>query len=97
MSQPTFCRKVVIRNTMGFHLRPIERFTKIASEYDECEVSVSKMDTSGEVANGKSFLSLVGLAAAQGTELEIEVTGPRGDELLERLVAWVDNKFGEEE
>lgn len=97
MPPPTQTRKVQIQNAQGFHLRPIQRFISIASEYPECDVVVVNADYPEDEANGKSLMSLVGLSAAIGTELEIKVLGDRATELLERLIEWVNQKFGEED
>jgi phosphotransferase system HPr (HPr) family protein len=75
-------RKVMITNPQGFHMRPQAAFAKLASS-SACSVTVRKDD---KQVNGKSLLELMLLAAEQGTELIVEVTGPDARQTLDALV-----------
>jgi phosphotransferase system HPr (HPr) family protein len=74
--------KVVITNPQGFHMRPMAAFAQLASRF-ESSVKVSR---EGQSVNGKSILDLMLLAAAQGTELTLEVVGPDAKDALDALV-----------
>jgi phosphotransferase system HPr (HPr) family protein len=74
--------KVVITNPQGFHMRPMAAFAQLASRF-ESSVKVSR---EGQSVNGKSILDLMLLAAAQGTELTLEVAGPDAKDALDALV-----------
>ena len=50
-----------------------------------------------ERVDGKSILSILTLAAAQGTELSIEATGQDADAALDALADLVAKGFAEEE
>jgi len=56
---------------MGFHMRPLTAFAQRAGQF-QSTVTVAK---EGQKVNGKSPLELMLLAAQQGTELELEVSG----------------------
>ncbi|HEY7310654.1 MAG TPA: HPr family phosphocarrier protein [Gemmataceae bacterium] len=75
-------QKVVISNPQGFHMRPMAAFAQLASRF-ESSVKVSR---EGQSVNGKSILDLMLLAAAQGTELTVEVTGADAEAALDALV-----------
>ncbi len=75
-------RKVVISNPQGFHMRPMAAFAQLASRF-ESSVKVSR---EGQSVNGKSILDLMLLAAAQGSELTLEVAGPDAKAALDALV-----------
>jgi phosphocarrier protein len=75
-------QKVVINNPQGFHMRPMAAFAQLASRF-ESSVKVSR---EGQSVNGKSILDLMLLAAAQGTELTLEVAGPDAQAALSALV-----------
>ena len=64
-------RKVIVRDPLGFHMRPLTAFAQRAGQF-RCAVTVAK---DNQRVNGKSPLELMLLAAQQGTELELEVSG----------------------
>lgn len=80
-------RKVVVQDPLGFHMRPLTVFAQRAGQF-QCSVTVAKDD---QRVNGKSPLELMLLAAEQGTELTLEVSGPDAaaaiDVLAELLAA----------
>ncbi len=75
-------KTVVITNPQGFHMRPMAAFAQLASRFD----SSVKVSREGQSVNGKSILDLMLLAAAQGTELTLEVAGPDASDALDALV-----------
>jgi phosphotransferase system HPr (HPr) family protein len=75
-------QKVVITNPQGFHMRPMAAFAQLAARFD----SSVKVSREGQSVNGKSILDLMLLAAARGTELTLEVTGPDAEAALDALV-----------
>ena len=75
-------QKVVVTNPQGFHMRPMAAFAQLASRFQ----SSVKVSREGQSVNGKSILDLMLLAAAQGTELTIEVAGSDAQAALDALV-----------
>ncbi len=84
MTGDTIRQTVVVTNPAGFHMRPMQAFVEMAIRFPACTVSVARSDR--PPVNGKSMLGLLGLAAEEGTELVIEVTGPGAAEVLQELV-----------
>jgi phosphocarrier protein HPr len=82
MSGEPLRRKVKVTNPQGLHMRPITKFVELAGRYQSC-VYVYKEES--QRINGKSAISLLGLAAEQGTELFVEVCGPDQEAALEAL------------
>jgi phosphocarrier protein len=82
-------REVQIVNTYGLHLRPSNKFVKLASDF-QSEVSVHFRDTK---ANGKSLLEMTTLAAERGTTLEIEAIGPDAEQAVAALAELVEAGF----
>jgi phosphotransferase system HPr (HPr) family protein len=74
-------RTVTITNPQGFHLRPVSSFAQRAAQFDS-SVWLSK---GGQRVNGKSALELLFLAAEQGTEVTLEVSGRDAPEAMEAL------------
>ena len=69
-------RQVEITNPLGLHLRPADKFVKLASSFGETEVRVRYQ---GQEFNGKSILELTMLAAECGTVLELEARGDHAE------------------
>ncbi|MBI3823582.1 MAG: HPr family phosphocarrier protein [Planctomycetes bacterium] len=89
----TIRQTVAISNPNGFHMRPMAAFVETANRFP-CGVTVTRPGK--DPVNGKSMLGLLGLNAPQGTELVIEITGPRAAEALQALVLIFQRNFDEE-
>ncbi|HTU93145.1 MAG TPA: HPr family phosphocarrier protein [Gemmataceae bacterium] len=82
MNGEPLVQKVVITNPQGFHMRPMAAFAQLASHFE----SSVKVCREGQSVNGKSILDLMLLAAAQGSELTLEVAGSDAQAALDALV-----------
>ena len=65
--------EVTVKSPLGLHGRPAAHIVKLASAYD-ADVKIQNME-SGEVGDCSSILSLLVLAANQGTRLLLSATG----------------------
>src|SRR5947209_13150958 len=74
-------RKVIVQDPLGLHMRPLTAFAQRAGQF-QCTVTVTKED---QRVNGKSPLELMLLAAPQGSELVLEVSGKDAATALETL------------
>ena len=70
-----------VRNELGLHARPAGQFVILAGRF-EAEITVCR---GGECVDGRSVLSLLSLAAAQGTRLRIHAVGPDAEEAVNAL------------
>lgn len=86
-------RHVTIVNAYGLHMRPSNRFVKLASGF-QSEVWVYH---AGRKANGKSMLEMTMLAAECGAELELEARGPDAEPAIAALADLVAAGFHMEE
>jgi phosphocarrier protein HPr len=84
--------RVTIRNRKGLHARASAKFVKCAEGFDATVRVIRDRHTVG----GTSIMSLMALAASQGTELLLEVEGPEAPHAIEALVALVESGFGEQ-
>jgi len=82
MTGTTLEQALLITNPNGFHLRPAAAFAETARKF-QCQVTIRKDSTT---VNGKSPLDLLVLAAAEGTELILEVSGADAEAALKALV-----------
>ncbi len=74
------------RSSLGMHARPAGRFVALAADF-ACEISVGK---EGEWVNGGSVLSILSLAAGQGTVLRIRAVGDDAERAVRELGALVE-------
>lgn len=93
MTEPTraVCT-VTVTNPQGLHARPADLFVKLAHQF-ESQITVSR---GAERVDGKSILSVLTLAAVEGTDLTIEATGPDAPAALQALAKLVASNFAEE-
>jgi phosphocarrier protein len=92
-SQPQTCTATVtIRNRLGLHARPAMALVDLANRYD-AGITLRKGD---QAVDGKSIMQVMMLAATEGTELEIEATGPDAEPLIAEMCELVERKFDEE-
>lgn len=94
-SQSEVHRQVTIVNRQGLHARPVMQFVDLACRFD-CSVKLCKDD---QTVDGKSPMEMMLLAAAQGTRLDLVVTGNGADEVAETaeaLVKLIESGFGED-
>lgn len=86
-------KKVTIINKLGLHARAAARFVQLSNRFS----SSVKIEKDGNQVDGKSILGILTLAAVQGSEITLVVSGRDQKETLEALVALVQNRFTEEE
>jgi phosphotransferase system HPr (HPr) family protein len=87
----TAARVVTIVNRQGLHARPSTRIVEVANRHS----SSITLRVGDLTANAKSVLSLLALAAPQGTELSIEASGDDEAQAVAELAALVESGFGE--
>jgi phosphocarrier protein NPr len=87
-------RTVTISNRLGLHARAAARLVRRASQFTS-SVQLVREDA-GEIADGKSILSVLLLAASRGTSLIIKTEGDDEERAMDALVDLVEQKFGED-
>jgi phosphocarrier protein len=83
--------QVCLTNALGLHLRAANRFVKLATTF-QSEIQVH---CKGIVANGKSILDLLGLAAECGTMLVLEAQGCDAEDAVAALANLISAQFHE--
>lgn len=80
-----------IVNEKGLHARASAKLVEVVEGFDaNAEVSKDGMNASGD-----SIMGLLMLAAAKGSFIDVETSGPDADALARALTALVADKFGE--
>ncbi|NWG86479.1 MAG: HPr family phosphocarrier protein [Hydrogenophilaceae bacterium] len=86
-------REVEVVNKLGLHARASAKLTKLASQF-QSEVWLTR---ESRRVNAKSIMGVMMLAAAKGTRLKLEVSGPDEAEATTALIELIADKFGEGE
>ena len=84
-------QKVKIINPTGLHVRPAGNLCKEAMKYK----SKITFEYSGNTANAKSVLSVLGACIKSGDEITLVCDGEDEHEALRELVAYVESGLGE--
>jgi phosphocarrier protein len=84
-------RVFAICNKKGLHARASAKFVQTVEKFD-AEVRVKRC---GETVGGTSIMGLMMLAAAPGTSITVEATGPEAAAVIDALAALIDSRFGE--
>ena len=85
--------EVEIINQLGLHARASAKLTQLAGKF-QSEVWMSR---NGRRVNAKSIMGVMMLAAARGTTVIIETSGPDEEEAMAALLELIKEKFGESE
>ena len=85
--------EITIINKLGLHARAAAKFVNVASRFG----STVKVIRGEKEVDGKSIMSVMMLAAAQGSLLILNISGEDEKLALDALKELIDNRFDEEE
>jgi phosphocarrier protein HPr len=85
--------KIKIINPLGLHARAAAQLVRLAGKF-KSSIKLTRMDNE-VMADAKSILSVLTLAAAKGTELRLNVDGIDEQEALAAIEEIITNGFGE--
>jgi phosphocarrier protein HPr len=86
-------RQVAIGNALGLHLRAAHKFVKSAQAFQ----SDIKVCSNSTIANGRSILDLLGLAAECGTVLVVEAQGCDAEHAVAALAKLISTQSHDSE
>jgi len=84
---------ITIINKLGLHARAAALFASTAGRY----ASQIKVGINGKLVDAKSVMSLMLLAANQGSVVSLQVEGQDQQDAFDAIVALINDRFGEEE
>ncbi len=82
-------REVYVKSDAGVHARPAMMLVREAMKYP-CEIFLIKDDIE---ANGKSIMSVLGLAITSGSRLIVRAIGQGEHDAVERLASLIESDF----
>ncbi|MDH3282585.1 MAG: HPr family phosphocarrier protein [Gammaproteobacteria bacterium] len=86
-------KTLTIENKLGLHARAAAEFVKQASRF----TSSIQVACNGQIADGKSIMSIMMLAAVRGTGIDLTIDGEDELDAMAALEALVGDRFGEDE
>jgi len=86
-------RQITIINKLGLHARAAAKLVNCASGF----MSSVFIERNSQRVNGKSIMGVMMLAASQGSDLKIEVSGKDEHAAIEAIESLIHNRFGEEQ
>ncbi len=91
-----YAKQTTVLNVTGLHARPAAEFVSTAKSF-ESKVYVKRLDEdSADTANAKSMIKILAQGICINTPIEISADGPDEVEAVDKLIALVDSKFGED-
>jgi phosphocarrier protein len=88
----TVRRALRIVNEKGLHARASARLVEVVETFD----ATAEVSREGLSASGDSIMGLLMLAAAKGTTIEVQTSGPDAEALADAVEALVADRFGED-
>ncbi len=86
-------RELKIVNARGLHARAAARLVKTAENFD-ADITIFH---DGQTVSATSVMDLLLLAAAKGSTIVAQASGPQAREALDAIAALVADRFGEDE
>ena len=84
-------KKITVKNKLGLHARAAVKFVNVANRFG----SSVRIEKDGAEIDGKSILGILTLAAVQGSQITIKVSGKDEEKAIKALVTLINNKFQE--
>jgi phosphocarrier protein len=87
----TITRQFEIVNVKGLHARAAAKLVEVVESFDaRAEVSQNGLSTGAD-----SIMGLLMLAAAKGSTIDVQISGPDAAALADAVEALIADKFGE--
>ena len=83
---------ITVTNKSGLHARTAAKLVSTTNAFN-CHI---ELGTAEKMVDAKSILSIMLLAASEGSILDITLDGDDEDEALKAIQDLVDNRFGED-
>ncbi len=93
MADTTITKTVTVNNRQGIHARPAHAIATLANRF-KANIEIVRDST---VADGKSILAIMTLAAEQGTLLLLRASGEDATAAIQAVEQLIASGFGEEE
>ena len=86
-------KRLEIKNKLGLHARAAALLVQTVNKF-VAQVSFSK---DGQIADGRSIMGVLTLAATQGSKIQVEATGEDAERVVRAIEKLIDKKVNENE
>ena len=86
-------KKLEITNKLGLHARAAALLVQTVNKF-AAQVTFSK---DGQVADGRSIMGVLTLAATQGSKVQVEASGEDAERVVKAIEKLFDSRFNENE
>jgi phosphocarrier protein HPr len=86
-------KRVTIINKLGLHARAAVKFVNLANRF----FSSVRIEKDGTEIDGKSIFGILTLAAVQGSDIVLTISGKDEQAAIAALVDLIKDRFNEEE
>lgn len=86
-------KKIEIKNKLGVHARAAALLVQTVNRF-AAEVTFSK---DGQIADGRSIMGVLTLAATQGSKIQVEASGEDAEQAVRAIERLIDRRFNESE
>lgn len=86
-------KRIMIINKLGLHARASVKLINLAGRFQ----SEILLNYDNRQVNAKSILGIMALGAAQGSEIELIISGPDENTALQQISELINNRFGEDQ
>jgi phosphocarrier protein len=93
MAETTTTKLVTVSNRQGIHARPAHAIAALANRF-KANIEIVRENT---VADGKSILAIMTLAAGQGTLLLLRASGEDASAAVQAVEELIASGFGEDD
>ena len=80
--------QVIVRKTHGLHARPATIFVQLANKFN----SSVKIESDGEIVDGKSIMALLSLGINTGVEVKLITEGDDAKEAINELKIFLEDE-----
>ena len=86
-------KKIEIKNKLGVHARAAALLVQTVNKFS-AQVTFSK---DGQIADGRSIMGVLTLAATQGSKIQVEASGDDAEQAVRAIERLIDRRFNESE
>lgn len=86
-------KKIEIKNKLGVHARAAALLVQTVNKFS-AQVTFSK---DGQIADGRSIMGVLTLAASQGSKVQVEASGEDAEQAIRAIERLIDRRFNESE
>jgi phosphocarrier protein len=86
-------KKLEIKNKLGLHARAAALLVQTVNKF----TAQVKFSRDGQIADGRSIMGVLTLAATQGSKIQVEACGEDAERAVRAIEKLINSKFNEDD